>query len=179
MDRARVKMGLIVPQDEATDQDSEAATTLLAEPSQEDKLALLLQQFEATQRLLASMGAGRIAADGSFILGRQLEMRKQRDALGSDCTCDECTPYNQRHWVCFMCGSGPWEWHTRAPRTQRTLLAPGNKAGIRHAVCSDRCGRDYLEGLGRVPSGEPPVPQVPIEHLPRSGDDGEGFLSLQ
>jgi hypothetical protein len=83
------------------------------------------------------------------------ETRRSR-RLSSECTCPECPPHDQQHWWCMECGSGPHDWrHGAKPQYERQTLKPGGIQGVRHAVCSAQCARDYLSRLGRQPSGVP------------------------
>ncbi len=85
---------------------------------------------------------------GAFVLTETSHHARQ----DSSCTCAECAPYNQVHWYCLMCGSGPHDWVSERPRHERLLLDPGGVTGSRHACCTDQCVRDYLARITRPPA---------------------------
>jgi len=90
--------------------------------------------------------------DGALLLAGQIRQAR-RDS--SDCDCPQCSPYAQQHWVCVVCHSGPHDWLMVKPQFERQALKAGGIEGTRHAACSAQCARDYLQGLGRQPSGVP------------------------
>lgn len=90
-------------------------------------------------------------SDGSFALPGQIGKRRAT----SDCTCQTCSPHDQRHWWCVVCGAGPHDWLMVKPQYERQTLKPGGIEGARQAACSAQCARDFLAGLGRQPSGVP------------------------
>ena len=90
--------------------------------------------------------------DGTFLLAGQSRTTRRES---SDCTCQQCTPQAQQHWICVVCHSGPHDWLMVKPQYERQALKPGGIEGTRHAACSAQCARDYLSTLGRQPSGVP------------------------
>src|SRR6266404_4378449 len=57
--------------------------------------------------------------DGSFMLpGQKNAAWDARVKVGSTCECPACTPHNQRHWLCMVCGSvHEWVLVNDRPRT--------------------------------------------------------------
>lgn len=118
--------------------------------------------------------------DGSFILPGQKDTRwEARVKMGSECTCERCTPHNQRHWLCMVCHSvHEWVMVNDRPRTMRTQLGQGGVAGFLHLVCSNECALEYRrrmgmgEGVAMVPGQDRAVPIA-------GGDDADplGFFS--
>lgn len=90
--------------------------------------------------------------DGTLLLAGQSRTTRRES---SDCTCQQCTPHAQQHWICVVCHSGPHDWLMVKPQYERQALKPGGIEGTRHAACSAQCARDYLSTLGRQPSGVP------------------------
>lgn len=90
--------------------------------------------------------------DGTFLLAGQTRTTRRES---SDCTCQQCSPHAQMHWVCVVCHSGPHDWLMVKPQYERQALKPGGIEGTRHAACSAQCAREYMSTLGRQPSGVP------------------------
>jgi hypothetical protein len=121
-------------------------------------------------------------ADGSFMLpGQKNAVWDERLRTGSACQCDGCTPHNQRHWLCMVCGSQhEWVLVNDRPRTMQTRLGQGGVAGYVHLVCSNECALEYRrrmgmgEGVAMVPGVER---QIPIA----GGEDADptGFFSTR
>src|SRR5262245_19191307 len=65
--------------------------------------ALLEEALRLGQQygLVVEQADGRLA-----IAGRQHTLRD-----GSECSCAQCTSYNQLHWFCVVCHSGPFDWN--------------------------------------------------------------------
>ncbi len=120
-------------------------------------------------------------ADGSFMLpGQKDSAWEARLLVGSACACPSCTPHNQRHWLCMVCGT-PHEWVlvTDRPRTMQTRLGQGGVAGYVHLVDSNECALEYRrrmglgEGVAMVPGQDRPVP------VAGGDDDPYGFFQTR
>ena len=119
---------------------------LIAQRTQHERTKALLAE---ALRLGLSQGLIERRSDGSFAVPGEDKPTR----LSSDCTCQACSPQNQRHWWCVVCGSGPHDWLMNKPQFERQTLKPGGIEGARQAACSSQCARDFIGSLGRQPSG--------------------------
>ena len=110
--------------------------------SQEAQVKQLLSQ---ALTMAKALGMVREEGGGAFVFTE----RSRQPRRDSSCTCEECTSYNQQHWYCIVCDSGPHDWVSDKPRHERLVLDIGGITGARHACCSDQCTRDYLASIRR------------------------------
>lgn len=134
-------------------QGPDAATTVQAALAELNRLMPQMVALGAVERL----------ADGSFRPVGYVDPRQaQIDRQGSECRCPECPPYNQNHWYCAGCFSGPHSWHSDKPsQSPVTRLHEGGKDGMAWQFCSPQC--KVLWQSRRAQS----VPRVPqrSEHI--------------
>jgi hypothetical protein len=138
-------------EDEDAPEDAETSVSrqaLIAQRTTHERTKALLAE---ALRLGLSQGLIERRQDGSFALPG--DVRPPR--LTSDCACATCSPQNQRHWWCVVCGSGPHDWLMNKPQFERQTLKAGGIEGARQAACSGQCAKDYIQSLGRQPSGVP------------------------
>jgi len=163
-----------------TQASAEPLTTTHPTPPPFDPQAQLAQLLQLMQ---SYRDAGMIQErpDGSFMLpGQKNAAWDARVKVGSTCECPACTPHNQRHWLCMVCGSvHEWVLVNDRPRTMRTQLGQGGVAGFVHLVCSNECGLEYRrrmgmgEGVAMVPGQERAIP------VAGGDDDPYGFFSTR
>lgn len=140
-----------------------------------------LSQLLTLMKTYRDAGMIQERADGSFMLPGQKDSRwEARLKVGSACDCMNCTPHNQRHWLCMVCGSQhEWVLVTDRPRTMRTQLGQGGVAGFVHLVDSNECALEYRrrmgmgEGVAMVPGQERPIP------VAGGDDDPYGFFQTR
>lgn len=116
--------------------------------SQEAQVRQLLSQALSMGRQLGLVTGG----DGSF---QVLDQATRQARTSSDCTCELCVPWNQQHWFCIVCDSGPHAWDVDKPRHERLVLEVGGIRGSRHACCTDQCAKDYVSRLQRTQQPRP------------------------
>lgn len=136
--------------------------------------AALLAQFQQFMKMGIELGWLHQRPDGTMVLpGSPVSKRRE---IGSACTCSQCGPHNQRHWICVICGSAH-EYVIERPRASWPHLGPAGVAGRLDAVCTDACAREYLQSM-RAARGNSDVPGMP--NVPMNGSDGElGLLMAQ
>lgn len=140
-----------------------------------------LSQLLELMKSYRDIGMIQERADGSFMLPGQKDSRwDARLKTGSACDCMTCTPHNQRHWLCMVCGAQhEWVLVTDRPRTMRTQLGQGGVAGFVHLVDSNECALEYRrrmgmgEGVAMVPGQERTIP------VAGGDDDPYGFFSTR
>jgi len=141
---------LEIPEEEEAE---ETETPVVGEPVQgQQAIARVKALLTEALRLGVQYHLIEKQPDGALLLAGQVR-QSRRDS--SDCTCQQCSPHSQQHWICVVCHSGPHDWLMVKPQYERQALKAGGIEGTRHATCSAQCARDYLQGLGRQPSGVP------------------------
>ena len=178
MPKHRLQYGNSSDDDEGDDEIDEELDDLLTTQSAEQPLTVdkpppppfdpQAQLAQLLQLMHTYRDAGMIQqrADGSFMLpGQKDSAWEARLQVGSACACSSCTPHNQRHWLCMVCGTAhEWVLVTDRPRTMQTRLGQGGVAGYVHLVDSNECALEYRrrmglgEGVAMVPGQERPVP---------------------
>jgi hypothetical protein len=132
-------------------------TPILLEPEVMDDPEPLSQEVQVRQLLTQALGMARRlglveeAENGVFTFA-EVRRNPRKD---SSCDCAQCSEFNQLHWFCYTCQSGPHDWETDKPRHERIALMAGGVAGVRYACCTDQCARDYLASVSRQPQPRP------------------------
>lgn len=140
-----------------------------ASPDELDELRRVLARF-------VDQGILEQRPDGSLLLPGFVDPRQQKiDAEGSDCDCPRCTPFNQQHWYCAGCFSGPHEWVIRQPKGDAiTILGAAGLSGTSWQFCTPDCSRTFrqrhagTESRSWTPRQPPNIDGIPIA----GGDDG-------
>ena len=145
------------------------AAPAMASPSELDELRRVLGRF-------VEQGILEQRPDGSLMLPGFVDPRQERlDRLGSDCDCPQCTPFNQHHWYCAGCYSGPHEWVIRQPKGDAiTILGAAGLSGKSWQFCTPDCGRVFRQRHASLqpPSSAAPTNGVPnIDGIPIAGGD--------
>ena len=160
-------------------EEAELAVRSEDQAAQQVTLRRVQAMLQEALRLGRQVGLVELQADGTLAIAGHTPRGRRED---SECHCQRCSPWQQQHWWCVVCWSGPHDWHLVKPQYERQVLKPGGIEGARHAACSSQCARDYLSSLGRQPqlnTGVNPTRTIdPTLGLPGASNDDYGKVAM-